>query len=67
MENDIMSKVLDFFIVGAQKSATTFLHHAIAEHPAVSMPRGEISLFQPRHYSTSKIASFVDQMPSEKR
>lgn len=35
----------DFILVGAMKSGTTSLHHALASHPQIFIPRGEIHLF----------------------
>jgi hypothetical protein len=38
--------MLDFFIIGAQKSASTYLHHCVASHPEVYMPREELRFFE---------------------
>jgi len=42
--------MLDFLIIGAQKSATTFIHRCLLEHPSVFMPPGEISFFEDPDY-----------------
>jgi hypothetical protein len=41
-----MRRKIDFFIVGAQKSGTTSLHHYLAQHPRLFLPyRKEIEYF----------------------
>lgn len=47
-----------FIIIGAQKSATTFVHHCLSEHPDVFMPSEEIPFFEDPDYSQSDIESF---------
>ena len=49
----------DFAIIGAQKSATTFLHGCLAEHPEVYMPRAEIPFFESPDYERSKISDLA--------
>lgn len=39
-----------FVILGAQKSASTFLHRCLGEHPQIYMPPGEAALFEDPHY-----------------
>ena len=36
---------LDFVIVGAQKSASTFLHHTLSAHPEIGTPKNETVAF----------------------
>lgn len=38
--------MLDFVIVGAQKSASSFLHLCLAEHPEIQSPKSEMPLFE---------------------
>jgi hypothetical protein len=40
---------IDFLIIGAAKSATTWLQHSLQLNPAVSMPEGEPQYFTRRH------------------
>lgn len=40
-----------FIIIGAQKSATTFLHHDLMRHPEIFMPYWEIPYFEDPDYS----------------
>jgi len=47
--------LLDFIIVGAQKSATTFLHTCLNEHPDIYIPKGEIAFFQNPDYQENNI------------
>ncbi|GAA0486502.1 hypothetical protein GCM10008986_09880 [Salinibacillus aidingensis] len=42
--------MLDFMIIGAQKSASTFIHRCLEEHPEVYMPQDEISVFENPDY-----------------
>lgn len=41
-----MPSDLDFIIIGAQKSGSTFLHHCLREHPAIFMPPHEVAYFE---------------------
>ena len=36
----------DFIIIGAQKSATTFVQRALSDHPEIFLPEGEIRHFE---------------------
>lgn len=40
----------NFYIVGAQKSGTTYLHHCLKDHPNIYMPEGESPNFETRYY-----------------
>lgn len=45
----------NFLIIGAQKSASTFIHVCLAEHPDVFMPPNEIPYFEdPDFHETSR-------------
>ena len=44
--------MIDFFIIGAQKCASTFIHNIISDHPGISMPSEEIPLFQDPDYTS---------------
>ena len=45
-------------IIGAEKSATTFLHECLSEHPEVFMPSAEIPFFEDPDYGQSDIKAF---------
>ena len=45
--------ILDFVIVGAQKSASTFLHHTLSAHPEIGMPKNETVAFIREPYSVA--------------
>lgn len=49
--------MLDFVIVGAQKSGSTFLHYCLAEHPEVYMPRHEVHFFEDPNYAPEDIST----------
>lgn len=52
---------LNFIIVGAQKSASTFVHHCLDEHPNVFIPKGEIPFFEsPDYEEAGKDLSSID-------
>lgn len=51
---------LDFVIIGAQKSASTFLQALISSHPDIYMPDGETPYFQDPDYSTSRLPEYLD-------
>jgi hypothetical protein len=42
----------DFLVIGAQKSASTFVQVCLADHPEVWMPRGETPYFEDPDYGT---------------
>ena len=43
---------LDFICIGGQKCASTYVHRAIAQHPACWMPRAEIHWFEDPDYAS---------------
>lgn len=45
----------NFMIIGAQKSASTFVHECLREHPDVFMPKGETPFFEDPFYAQSDI------------
>jgi len=47
----------NFVIIGAQKSASTFIQHCLAEHPEVYMPSGETPFFESPDYEQLTISS----------
>jgi hypothetical protein len=47
--------MLDFLIIGAQKSASTFIHSALRQHPQISMPPQEIRFFEDPEYGRSNL------------
>ena len=48
----------DFVIIGAQKSASTFIHNWISEHPDAFMLHGEIPIFESPDYENSSMELF---------
>ena len=50
-----------FFIIGAQKAATTFLHRCLIDHPDIYMPHNEISYFEDPDYHTEPFDKFLKQ------
>ncbi|KFI22582.1 sulfotransferase domain-containing protein [Nitrosococcus oceani] len=47
--------MLDFLVIGAQKSASTFIHSALMQHPQVCMPNQEVRFFEDPEYGRSNI------------
>lgn len=46
-----------FIIIGTQKSATTFLHICLNDHPDIFLPKEEIPFFETPHYERNSIRS----------
>jgi len=69
LKGDINLRLPNFFIIGAQKAASTYLQECLREHPDVFMQKGEDSFFQNPDYYDSGIERFADkfeEVPSEK-
>ncbi|HYO39130.1 MAG TPA: sulfotransferase domain-containing protein [Nocardioidaceae bacterium] len=47
----------DFVVIGAQKSASTFLQDQLAQHPQVEIAEGEVRAFEDPFYSPEAVAS----------
>ena len=45
----------NFVIIGAQKSASTFLQECLNDHPDIYLPKGETSFFESPDYEESEI------------
>ncbi|HEV2068623.1 MAG TPA: sulfotransferase [Acidimicrobiales bacterium] len=46
----------DFLIIGAQRSASSYLHHCLREHPQLFLPRNEIVYFEDPDYDQRDVA-----------
>lgn len=46
----------DFFVIGAQKSATTWVHRCLRDHPAVFMPPEEVTYFEDPDFGATPIS-----------
>lgn len=46
----------DFVVLGAQKSASTFLQDQMAQHPAIDIAEGEVRCFEDPFYSEQAVA-----------
>lgn len=46
----------DFVIIGAQKSASTFVHECLAEHPEVYLPHEETAIFEDHRYQPDDLS-----------
>jgi hypothetical protein len=69
MEQDILgekrestaSRLLpNFVILGAQKSASTFVHRCLEEHPEVYIPNREVRFFENPEFSESKLEDLTN-------
>lgn len=49
------SEVLDFVIIGAQKSASSFLRRRLDQHPAVDLAKGEVPSFEDPYYDRGAV------------
>jgi len=50
----------NFFIIGVEKSATTFIQACLAEHPEIFMVPGEVPFFENPDYSEKGIDEFEE-------
>ena len=50
-----MSKLPDFVIIGAQKSASSFMQLCLADHPDIYIPEGETPFFESPDYEQGDI------------
>lgn len=71
MAHPAMTSKLDFAIIGAQKSASSFLHVLLRSHPAIAMPAGESACFETPDFEQGNVISQVgallaDTEPSRK-
>jgi hypothetical protein len=57
-----MSKLPDFVIIGAAKSASTWLHLALRQHPAVYMPGDETAFFEDPYYDASDLGPLLAEL-----
>jgi hypothetical protein len=51
-----------FAIIGAAKSASTWLHLALRQHPAVYMPANETAFFEDPYYDETKLTSLFAEL-----
>ena len=51
---------LDFIIIGAQKSASSFLQALVSDHPDIYMPKGETSYFQDPDFNETNLEDYLD-------
>ena len=56
-----MSRKPDFLVIGAQKSASTFLQVCLTDHPEIWMPRGETAYFEDPDYAQLD-AGYLDRL-----
>ncbi|VXC52597.1 conserved hypothetical protein [Nocardioides sp. AX2bis] len=49
---------LDFAIIGAQKSASTYVHECLVQHPSIDIPPAEVRFFEDPSYSSASQAGF---------
>lgn len=60
-------KYPDFYIIGAQKGGSTFLHHCLKEHPEIYMPEEEIALFEKKDYGPAVIKKLENRLSQGKK
>lgn len=58
----------DFYIIGAQKSGSTFIHRCLSEHPDIYIPKEEINTFQKSNlkYEVKKLAKRLKPYSNDK-
>jgi len=50
----------DFIIIGAQKSASTFLHYCLSQHPDVYVAPGEVPIFEDPDFAAYHVGYFPE-------
>jgi hypothetical protein len=59
-----MNRLPNFVIIGAGKSASTWLHLALRQHPAIFMPEQETVFFEDPQYNENDLAPLVAELQS---
>ena len=57
-----MNRLPHFVIIGAGKSASTWLHLALRQHPAIFMPEQEIPFFEDPYYNEADLAPLWSEL-----
>jgi hypothetical protein len=57
-----MSRLPDFVIIGAAKSASTWLHLTLRQHPAIFMPGNETPFFEDPYYNASDLDPLLAEL-----
>jgi hypothetical protein len=57
-----VSKLPDFVIIGAAKSASTWLHLALRQHPSVYMPGAETPFFEDPYYNAEDLSPLLAEL-----
>jgi hypothetical protein len=57
-----MNRLPEFVIIGAGKSASTWLHLALRQHPALFMPEQETLFFEDPHYHENDLGSLFAEL-----
>lgn len=55
----IPDRRIDFIILGAQKSASTYLQNCVRAHPQIWMPRGETAFFESPDYEQQSMQELL--------
>ncbi len=61
----MQKRLPDFLIIGAQKSATTWLARLLRQHPGVYMPEGELHFFNAPGPLSRYMAAFREARPDQ--
>jgi Sulfotransferase family len=59
-----MNRLPQFVILGAAKSASTWLHLSLRQHPAVYMPGGETPFFEDPYYQEGDLSALGAELQS---
>jgi len=65
--NSNSSQAPAFAIIGAQKSASTFVQHVLQSHPEIFIPNGEIAAFEEPQYSDFDFDAFLSLFEAGQR
>ena len=57
---------LDFIIIGAQKSGSTFLHQCLRKHPQIAMPENEVTIFEGHNFNEKSFNNYINSQINNK-
>jgi len=60
-------QTLDFLIIGAQKSGSSFVHDCLREHPGIYLPKDEMRFFQDPYFDEEKSYQFLASLQRDSR
>lgn len=60
-------RIPDFIIIGAQKSASSFVQACLSEHPDIHMPNGESSCFESPDFENGEMGELFEYLKKQQQ